>query len=114
MSAAKAKGTTAETAVVAYARSRYWPFARRLTLNGSRDLGDVSLGDGIPVTVEVKNQASMQLAGWCDEARTEADNNEHRLWAVWHKRRGKGSPADWYVTTDGRVFTELLNLAGLR
>jgi hypothetical protein len=114
VSASKQKGTAAESACRDYCRSRFWPFARRLVLAGSKDEGDLSLGDGINVTIEVKNVAAMALASWVDEARTEAETNGHRIWFVWHKRRGKGSPADWYCTTDGRTMTRLLADAGHR
>jgi hypothetical protein len=109
---AKAKGTSAESACREYARSKYWPFARRLVLAGSKDEGDLSLGDGIEVSIEVKNVQAMALAGWVDEAKAEATNNGHDTWFVWHKRKGKGSPADWYCTTDGHTMLELLKKAG--
>lgn len=108
----KQRGTTAESAVRDYLRSRYWPHARRLTLAGSRDPGDIALGDGIAFTIEVKDCAKIELSAWLAEAHRERDNNGHRAGVVWFKRRGKGSPRDWYVAMDGDTFTHLLNRAG--
>jgi hypothetical protein len=108
----KQRGTKAETDVRNYLRLRGWPFARRLTLGGSKDPGDITLGDGIPVTIEVKDCAEYRLSQWLTEAHTERDNNGHHIGFVWFKRRGKGSPADWYVLMDGATVTKLLIEAG--
>ncbi|KUJ65599.1 hypothetical protein ACZ90_45945, partial [Streptomyces albus subsp. albus] len=90
MSASKKKGTSAESAVVAYLRSRGFIQAERRALNGSQDRGDVA---GIPGTVlEVKNCARTELASWVDEAEIERVNDGASLGAVWSKRRGKSNP----------------------
>jgi hypothetical protein len=104
VSAAKAKGTAAETAVVRFLQDEYHPHVERRALAGKADRGDVA---GIPgLVIEVKAAARMELAAWLDEARREASGTEFAV--VWHKRRGKGSPGDWYVTMDGRTFTQWL------
>lgn len=109
MSAAKKKGTAAETAVVNYLRSAGFVQTERRALNGTNDRGDVA---GIPGTViEVKNHARAELAAWLDEAETERRNDGAAVAAVWHKRRGKGDPADWFVTMTGAQFTNLLREA---
>lgn len=106
MSAAKKKGTTAETAVVNYLRAVGFTQAERRTLNGSKDRGDIA---GIPgVVVEVKNCARQELGAWIAEAEIERDNDNASLGVVWHKRRGKGNPGDWFVTMSGRQFAALL------
>jgi hypothetical protein len=112
MTKSKQRGTKAETDVRNYLRGLCWPHARRLTLAGAKDPGDISLGDGIPVTVEVKDCATYRLSEWLTEAHTERDNNQHRVGLVWFKRRGKGSPGDWFVLMDGRTVTHLLAAAG--
>ena len=116
------KGPLAEAQVVQCLREHGWPYAERRVMGGQHDRGDVA---GIPgVVIEVKNHAAMALAEWVDEAKTEARNlahgpNDHckivgtctcewRLGVVWHKRRGKGDPLDWYVTMTGRDFLALL------
>ena len=110
MSAAKAKGTAAETAVVRFLQANGYPHAERRALAGAQDRGDVA---GIPgLVIEVKAAARMELAAWLDEANAEGDfdpvNYDGDLPVVWHKRRGKGSPGDWYVTMDGWAFLALL------
>ena len=106
MSRSKAKGTAAETAVVRYLRSVGFVQAERRALNGIADRGDIA---GIPgVVIEVKNHARQELPAWVAEAETERDNDNADLGVVWHKRRGKGSPADWFVTMSGAQFAALL------
>lgn len=106
MSRNKDKGTRAETAVVDYLRRSWWRHAERRSLNGNKDRGDIA---GIPnVVIEVKDHAAMSLAAWVDEAETERANDYAAIAVVWHKRRGKGSPGDWYVTMTGATFAELL------
>lgn len=106
MSAARRRGTRAETAVVEFLRASGFTHAERRAPAGTRDRGDVA---GVPgVVVEVKDCARTELAGWLDEAGREADNARARLAVVWHKRRGRGSPAEWFVTMSGSTFAALL------
>lgn len=105
MSASKRKGTAAESAVVAWLQAHGFPYAERRALAGNTDRGDIA---GIPgVALEVKNVARMALAEWVDEARKEGANAKAPVWAVVHKRKGKGSPGEWYVTTDLATFARL-------
>ncbi len=105
MSRARAKGTAAETAVVDYLRANF-PHVERRAMRGANDQGDVA---GIPgAVIEVKNHRTLDLAEWVDEAQAEKANGSAAFAAVWHKRRQKGSPADWYVTLTGADFLELL------
>lgn len=105
MSASKARGTRAESAVVAYLRSIV-PAVERRAMSGAVDKGDIA---GIPgVVVEVKDHVKLDLAGWVSEMLAEMSNAGADVGVVWHKRRGKGSPADWYVTTTGDVFSVML------
>jgi hypothetical protein len=102
----KAKGTSAETAVVRFLRTIGFIQAERRTLNGILDRGDIT---GIPgVVIEVKNCARQELAAWVAEAERERDNDRATLGVVWHKRRGKTDPADWFVTMSGAQFASLL------
>jgi len=108
MSASKAKGTTAETAVVRFLQANGHPRAERRALAGAQDRGDIA---GIPgVVIEVKAAKRLELAAFIDEAIKEAErpSGDYNLPVVWHKRRGKGSPGDWYVTMDGWAFLALL------
>lgn len=104
----KVIGTAAETAVSIYFNEQGFPVERR-ALQGSQDKGDIA---GIPDTVvEVKAHKSMNLAGWIDETQVEKRNAGASLGVVFHKRRGKGNPAEWYVSMTGADFVNLLRRA---
>ena len=106
----KTKGSSAERAVVEHLRATGWPHAERRLAGSSKDRGDVA---GVPgVVIEVKNCARQDLAGWLAEAETERANDRADYGVVWHKRRGRGNAADWFVTMDGATFTRLLAAAG--
>jgi hypothetical protein len=113
MSAARDKGTRAETAVVNFLRGRISPWLPdiatgidRHPLHGAADVGDIR---GVPETViQVKNTKRIDLAGALDSARLQATNADAALYAAWIKRRGKTNPDQWYVVLDGGTFTDML------
>ncbi|WP_229401937.1 hypothetical protein [Micromonospora okii] len=106
----KAKGSSAERAVVDLLRASGWPHAERRLAGSTKDRGDIA---GIPgVVIEVKNCARTDLAGWLAEAERERVNDNADLAVVWHKRRGKANPADWFVTVDGATLLRLLAAGG--
>ena len=107
MSKQRQKGTAAETAVVQYLQSFGYK-AMRNPLHGTKDKGDIHI-DNIPVVIEVKNCAKMELSQWIQEAETERANARADSAVVWHKKRGKSSPGDWYVTMSGETFIGYLD-----
>lgn len=110
MSRSKAKGTAAETAVVRAYIAAGATHAERRALSGILDRGDIA---GIPgVVTEVKNVSRDGLPGWLDEAEVERVNDGALLAVVWHKRRGKANPLDWFVTMSGRQWLTVLRLLG--
>lgn len=109
MSRARAKGTAAETAVVRYLREHGFPHVERRAGTGRLDHGDIA--GIVGVVIEVKACSRIELAAWIDEAATETTNDHAEYGAVWHKRRGKGCPGDWFVTVNGETFTRLLRAA---
>jgi hypothetical protein len=109
-STSKAKGTAAETAVVDYLREHGWPHVERRAANGRADRGDIA--GVVDAVIEVKNCARLELAAWIDEAELERRNDRSSHAAVVHKRRGKGNPADWFVTMTGAQYVQLLRAAG--
>lgn len=109
MSRERAKGTAAETAVVRYLRDNGFPYAERRAGAGRLDAGDIA--GIIGVVIECKAHARMELAAWLDETARETRNGRADYGAVWHKRRGRGSPGDWFVTLDGATFTRLVKAA---
>lgn len=110
MTAARTKGTAWETAIVGYLRTVGAPHAERRALGGANDRGDIA---GVPgVVIEAKSAARLELGAWLAEAEAERANDGAALAVVWHKRRGKASPADAYVTMTGAALAHLLAAAG--
>jgi hypothetical protein len=107
--AAKAKGAGAERDVRDYLKENGFPYADRRLAGATLDKGDIS---GIPgVTIEIKNHSKMDLAGWTEELLTEMGNDGAWTGVVWHKRKGRGSPGEWYCTTPAHVWLDLLKRA---
>ena len=109
-SAAKRKGTQGgEIPAVNWLKENGFPYADRRLAGATLDKGDIS---GIPgVTIEIKNHAKMDLAGWIEELKVEMANDKAWTGVVWHKRKGKSSPGDWYATLPGSVYIDLLKKA---
>ncbi len=103
---ARNKGTAFETAVVEYMRTHGFVYAERRALHGNKDKGDIA---GIPGFVaEAKCCKTTTLGPWLDEAHLEARNAHATIGVVIHKRRGKGSAGDAFVTCDLATFCQLL------
>lgn len=112
----KAIGTAAETTVVKVAQRNGFPYAKRVTLSGSSDKGDIHLGDGIPVVLECKGGASAKTASdgqvlkWLEETEQERINSKARIGILVLQRAGMGeknaehwwailSPESWETLT---------------
>ncbi|MFF9129149.1 hypothetical protein [Streptomyces sp. NPDC014806] len=102
----KTKGSAWERAIVDFLRSAGWPHAERRLAGSAIDRGDIA--GIVGVVIEAKNTTRLDLAGWIDEAERERANDNAFLGVVWHKRRGKASAGDGYVTMTGAAFAELL------
>lgn len=112
MTAAKAKGTAAETAVVQYLRTRWWPGAERRALAGAKDLGDVT---GTPGVVwEVKAGGRLAIPEWLRETVVERDNAGVPLGLLVVKPKGVGVTKvhEWWAIQPLEQATWLLNEAG--
>lgn len=105
----KTKGSAWERAIVEHLRASGWPYAERRIAGAAKDRGDIA--GVVGVVIEAKNKARMALAEWVDEAALEQANDNAWLGVVWHKRVGKASAADGYVTMTGAQFTALLAMA---
>lgn len=113
MSKAKQVGTDAENKVRDYARSVGFPYADRLTLAGVNDRGDIRLGDGIPVTIEVKGgQGALSSPhSHLRELVAEMTNNDHKVGAVIAKKAGSTNVGDdWVAMMPARVFFDIVNM----
>lgn len=95
MSKQRAKGTSAETAVVRYLQDNGFIHAERRALHGINDKGDIT---GIPgVVIEVKNHAKLTLAEWVKELQQEMVNANADFGFVVAKKKGTTNPAEWYA-----------------
>lgn len=111
----KSKGTAWETKIVDFLKACGFTTARRVTLAGANDQGDIHLGTvGDPLAaIEAKNEQRMTLAGYVDEANRQAARaGSGTLGIAWVHRRGKSSPADGYVVMDGRTFARIVAALG--
>jgi hypothetical protein len=102
----KAKGSAWERAIVEHLKAAGWPYAERRLAGATKDRGDIA--GVVGVVIEAKNTATARLAEWIAETEDERQNDGAWLGVVWHKRKGKASAADGYVTMTGAQFTELL------
>lgn len=98
-------GYDAEHAVEVMWNERGRPVMRPRA-GAQKDVGDLV---GLPVVQSVKNHKSLALADWVNGMQTQMMNAGLPMGVVWHKRRGKGSPLDWYVTTTGGCAVVLLD-----
>ena len=106
----KAKGSSAERAVVKYLNENGYIYAERRLAGDSNDKGDIAGVNG--VCFEVKNQQKMDLAGWIGELKVEMVNAKSQTGAVVHKRKGKTDVAEWYATMPFGLWVELIKKAG--
>jgi hypothetical protein len=84
----------------------YGPFGERAGYyrprSGHRDdCGDIA---GLPYVVSCKNYASARPADWVSGLKTMCVNADLPTGIVVWKRRGKSSPADWYVFSTLGLF----------
>jgi hypothetical protein len=105
------KGTQLETAVVRWFREKGWPHARRIVKEGIRDKGDVTLGDGIPVTIEAKNTKAIDLAGGQKELKEEMTNAGHPWGFTIHKKRGTTDVGEYYAVLPVHVLHDIVSYA---
>lgn len=93
----KAKGSAAERAVCDYLNVRGVQ-AERVPAGSNLDRGDLWIPDLNWPTIQIKNHARLDLAGWVDDVAIQAVNAKRDAGIVVHKRRGKSNPGSWYVT----------------
>jgi hypothetical protein len=102
----KQLGTSTESAVVTWFRDRshsFWKHAQRLALRGAKDEGDVTLGDGIPVVIEVKglrgSTSTVNLGGFVKELDAEIINRGAETGVIIIKRKGTTDVGEYYALT---------------
>ena len=102
----KAKGSAAERAVCDYLNVRGVD-AERVPAGAALDRGDLWIPDKHWPAIQIKNHARLDLAGWINDIQDQKRNAKRDTGIVIHKRRGKGNPADWYVTL---TLTDLITI----
>ena len=97
----KKKGTAFESAVVAHIQEHGFP-ARRVTLHGSADQGDIHVhdGDGDLHVIEAKNRKGYALAQAVDQAKIEAANAGSVFPVAVLKRNGVGDIGRSFVVLE--------------
>lgn len=108
MSKARSKGTRGENLVVEALQRAGFKYAERRALNGINDKGDITGIPGWVFEVKFHDSYAGKLGGWVDETHDERVNAKADYGVVWHRRKGKGSAEDWFVTMSGAQFLEML------
>ena len=108
----KSIGTFNETEITNWLISKGWVFAKRLTQKGAKDEGDISLGDGIAVTVEAKRTKAVTLSQWMRELADEMENRGDDVGFVVAKKRGTTDVGEYYCIMPMKVVILLLRRAG--
>lgn len=99
------KGDRAERDVVHALRRAGWEADTSRNVLGGRRRGDDIVWGG-PASIEVKDDAKMDLSGWLRQAQGNAGN---RVAVVVHKKRGVAKAEGWYLTMS---FGDFLTLIG--
>lgn len=102
--ASRRKGARAEQQVAEWLRSLGWTARTSRSAQGVQ--GGADIITDCPLSFEVKDHARMELAAWLDQAVRQAEPGHPAV--VIHKRRGKGNPADWYVTMRAADLLDLV------
>lgn len=97
-------GYDAERAVEVMWNERGRPVMRPRA-GAAQDVGDLV---GLPIVQSIKNWNHLALSEWVSDMEDQVGHAGLHTGVVWHKRRGKASPLDWYVTTSGRYALPLL------
>jgi hypothetical protein len=90
---------------VKWLNTRGWAAITSRNARGGSQQG-VDVITDLPVAVEAKNCAKLDLAGWVDQAVAQADDTAPG--AVFIKRRGKADPGDGYVVMRADDFVSLV------
>lgn len=103
--ASRRKGNRAEVEVVRVLREAGYEAQTSRAARGGFQSGEDIVTD-FPASIEVKNRAKLDLAGWWAQAQYQANG---RPAVVVHKRVGKTDAGDWWVTLDFQTLIRLLD-----
>lgn len=107
-SAAKRKGSQYERDLVAAFRAAGFDAERCYGAGRPDDVGDIEIA-GLPVVIEAKNHARLDLAGWTAEAAHEAANAGADLGVVIAKARGRNAAGSYLIVRLDEGGFELLH-----
>ena len=112
MSKNKAKGTSAESAVVKHLVENGFPYAERRALTGANDQGDVS--GCIGLVFEVKNHKTYLFPSWLKETEVERINAKADYGILVVKPNGVGidKPGEFFAVMKLKDMTSLVRDAG--
>lgn len=103
-SSSRRKGNAAEVEVVhALERAGFRAMSSRAARGGYQSGEDIVTN--FPLSIEVKNQARLDLAGWWRQAQEQA-GDKHPV--VVHKRVGKSQAEEWWATMDLATLISLV------
>lgn len=112
----KTKGSAYERTIVDYLRRSGFR-VDRTRAGWTDDRGDVhgvTSPKNQPFTIECKNHARLNLAGWIGELYTEIHNAGGVAGVLVHKKRGTTDPAEQYATLPFGMLVQLLKEAGYK
>ena len=97
---AKAAGARFERLIADYLAEHVDDRIDRRVKTGGKDRGDIGglRHMGGRVVIECKDTSRINLGAWAAEAEIERGNDDALAGLIAHKRHGKGSPADQWIT----------------
>lgn len=108
----KIKGTRAESALVGYLKSMYWPDAERRALTGNLDKGDVAGCSGL--AWEQKAARTLAIPAWLRETAVEKANSGADYGILVIKPHGVGKVQNWWALISLTEWGHLCDHAILR
>jgi hypothetical protein len=103
-STSRRKGNKAELDVVKVLKEAGYHAITSRSAQGFQ--GGADIVSDFPASIEVKNQARLDLAGWWAQAQAQAGDKPA---VVVHKRVGKGKAGEWWVTMDLDTLIRLVS-----
>jgi len=86
----KIAGTSAESLVCLYLRNRGWPYTKRLSLSGSKDVGDIDLHPALVLEVKATT-GTPKIGPWMNETDIEQINAQAQYGILIIKYAGVGA-----------------------
>jgi len=106
-------GTAAETAVMKYLKLNGFPKAERRALRGTYDAGDITGCDNLCLEVKAGEAAmtadDRTIDVWLAQTESERQFAKADYGILVVRRRGKGSPGDWWAYVQSSVFCWIIS-----